>query len=360
MDISRDDLEAAVDDGVLSADEADALWRYLQARTDGASEVDAYSDNSDAAPALDLVTVAYYGGALIVMGAMGWFMTEALQQSAALLLPLALVYAALAGGAGYWLYFREKQTTPGGLLFTIAVSMTPVAVYGLQHAIGAWPADGGAEFGGAFHVLPAEARWVPMQVATLLAGAAVLRYVRFPFLTAPMAVAGWFLSVDLAALLLADPSAAVTKGVSVCVGLMMMSAALIADTLTANADEDFAFWGYLFGLLAFWGGLTAMEASSEWGRLGYFLINVGLIGCSLLLQRRVFLVFGALGAYGYLGYLSWDLFEDTLWFPFALTLLGASLIYGGVQYQRHRERIEAAARRWMQRRLPTGSADPPE
>jgi CHASE2 domain-containing sensor protein len=90
-----------------------------------------------------------------------------------------------------------------------------------------------------------------------------------------------------------------------------------------------------------------MDASSEWSRFGYFLVNVGLMTVSILLQRRVFLVFGALGAYGYLGYLSYDLFADSLWFPFALTALGASLIAGGVFYQRHRERIERAVRSWM-------------
>jgi ABC-type molybdate transport system permease subunit len=61
----------------------------------------------------------------------------------------------------------------------------------------------------------------------------------------------------------------------------------------------------------------------------------------------VFLVFGALGAYGYLGYLSYDLFADSLWFTFALTALGASLIAAGVFYQRHRDRLERTARSWL-------------
>jgi hypothetical protein len=37
----------------------------------------------------------------------------------------------------------------------------------------------------------------------------------------------------------------------------------------APRSEDFAFWCYLFGLMAFWGGLTAMESGSEPRRLVY-------------------------------------------------------------------------------------------
>ena len=41
-----------------------------------------------------------------------------------------------------------------------------------------------------------------MELATVLAGLLVLRVWRFPFLTAPIAHALWFLSMDLPALLL--------------------------------------------------------------------------------------------------------------------------------------------------------------
>lgn len=339
MRIDRDDLDWAVREGILSDEQARTLWTRLQERT--VDESSAWGTTT-----LDAATVAYYAGALVVIGAMGWFMTEALQQSEALLLPIALLYAAAFGGAGYWLRFRNERHIPGGLLFTIAVCMTPLAVYGLQHAVGLWPPDEDPSTYWAFYDAIG-GRWVPMEVATILTGVLALRYVRFPPLVAPVAVASWLLSIDLAPLFFgaaADDWNQLTQTVSVVVGLGMLGVSFLVDRRTGGG---YAFWGYLFGLFAFWGGLTSMDARSEWSRFGYFLINVGLIGVSVLLQRRVFLVFGALGAYGYLGYLSYDLFADSLWFPFALTALGASLIAGGVLYQRHRARIERAARSWI-------------
>lgn len=339
MQIRRDDLDDAARQGILSPDQADALWTHLRKRC-GAD------DASRRSTGLDAAQVAYYAGALIVMGAMGWFATEALEQSGAWLLPIGLVYAAIFGGAGHWLMRRKGLRLPGGLLFTVAVGMTPLAVYGFQHAVGLWPPpDAPSQYWTFYDAIGGP--WVPAKAATLLASALVLWWVRFPMLVALLAASGWLLALDLVPLLLGPDAAGwrqLNQSISVGFGLVTLVASVLVEHRT---DDAYAFWGYLFGLLAFWGGLTAMDAGSEWTRFGYFVINVGLIGVSILLQRRVFLVFGALGAYGYLGYLSYELFADSLWFTFALTALGASLIAGGVLYQRHRERIERAARSWL-------------
>ena len=44
---------------------------------------------------------------------------------------------------------------------------------------------------------------------------------------------------------------------------------------------------------------------------------------------------------GYLGHLSYRVFEDSLLFPVALTLLGMAIIYLGVLYQRNSAAIAA-------------------
>jgi hypothetical protein len=338
MQIQRDDLDNAVRADILAADQADALWKHLQDRT-------TERGGRGVPSTVDAAQIAYYAGALIVMGAMGWFATEALEQSGAWLLPIGLVYAGIFGGAGYWLTYRKDLRLPGGLLFTIAVGMTPLAVYGFQHAVGLWPPDEPSEYWTFYDAIGGP--WVPAKAATLLASALALRFVRFPVLVALVAASGWLLALDLVPLLLgpdAEDWSQLDRSISVGVGLVTLVVSFVVDR---RSEERFAFWGYLFGLLAFWGGLTAMDASTEWSRFGYFLINVGLIGVSIVLQRRVFLVFGALGAYGYLGYLSYDLFADSLWFTFALTALGASLIAAGVFYQRHRDRLERTARSWL-------------
>ena len=91
--------------------------------------------------------------------------------------------------------------------------------------------------------------------------------------------------------------------------------------------------------MTFWGGLSAMESHSEFGRFIYCLVNLFLIFCSLALRRRVFIVFGALGLFGYLSHLAYRVFQDSLLFPVILSLIGLLIIYIGIQYRRRRQQI---------------------
>ena len=79
-----------------------------------------------------------------------------------------------------------------------------------------------------------------------------------------------------------------------------------------------------------------MNSGSEIKQGLYALLNVGLIWLAVKLRRSTFLVFGAIGVHLYLGHLAYEVFKDSFFFPFALALLGLSLILLTV---------------WMQRRL---------
>jgi hypothetical protein len=135
-------------------------------------------------------------------------------------------------------------------------------------------------------------------------------------------------------------------------GLAMILAAYFWD-LRARGRQDFAFWGYLFGLCAFWGGLSLMDSGSEASKFVYCVINVALIVLSVLLRQRAFIVFGALGVLGYLGHLAYRVFSDSLLFPIVLTLTGIGVIYLGVLFQRH----SAAIGRYVHDHVPPGVRD---
>jgi predicted MFS family arabinose efflux permease len=49
----------------------------------------------------------------------------------------------------------------------------------------------------------------------------------------------------------------------------------------------------------------------------------------------VFLVFGALGIFAYLGHLAYEVFKDSVLFPFALVLLGLGVIVATVLGQKY-------------------------
>ena len=324
MKIVRKDLGLAVAKGIITESQADAVWQTLEVP-------------SAVRPQFDGAHVAYYFGALIVISAMGWFMTLAWEKfGGGGICAISAIYALAFSLAGRTLW-RQQLKVPGGLLVTMAVWMTPLGIYGLERLTGFWPQSDPGVYRD-FH-LWVKGGWFLMEVGTIIAGAVALRFFRFPFLTFPIAFVLWYMSMDLTPLIFGKADIAMHDRlwVSLWFGLAML---LVAYWIDHRTDEDYAHWIYLFGLVAFWGGLSLMESGSQWKKFVYCLINVVLMFFSVVLQRRVFLVFGALGVFGYLGYLSYNVFKDSVMFPFALTFLGILIIALGVGYQRKRVAVE--------------------
>jgi hypothetical protein len=187
MKITNEDLRWAASRGIVSPEQATELWDQLGQRL-------------SSRPRFDAANVAYYLGALIVISAMGWFVTEAWEQVGGLgLFAIAAAYAAAFVLAGRTLWDRNSLVTPGGLLFVMAVCMTPLAVYGLERGTGWWPQGDPGSYRGYYEWI--KGSWFPMEVATIIAGLVALRARRFPFLTAPIAFSLWFMSMDVAPLL---------------------------------------------------------------------------------------------------------------------------------------------------------------
>jgi hypothetical protein len=53
----------------------------------------------------------------------------------------------------------------------------------------------------------------------------------------------------------------------------------------------------------------------------------------------VFVVFGAFGVFYYVGHLAWEIFEDSLLFPFVLSAVGLSIIALGILYAKNCDKI---------------------
>ena len=342
MQVSKDDFGWAVSQGLISAEQAKAVWNALEGR-------------DSIRPRFESRTSFTTSESLIVISAMGCFMTLGWETfGGGGILLISVIYALCFVLAGRTLWFKQNLTIPGGLLFTMAVCMTPLAVYGFERLIGLWPQGDPGTYRD-FHMW-VKGGWFFMEVATILATLVALWFVRFPFLTAPIAFSLWYMSMDLTPLLFGRPEFTWNERlwVSVWFGLAMLLVSFLVDRQTR---EDYAFWGYLFGMLAFWFGLSLMENGSELSKFLYCLINLGLMVVSVLLQRRIFIIFGSLGVFGYLGYLSYRVFENSLLFPVALSFLGILMIYLGIKYQHNRASIERLIRAMIppsvKRMLPT-------
>jgi len=322
LKVDKEQLARAVDAGVLQAGQDRALFAFLQAQ-------------GQTRASFQLSHVAYYFGALLIMGAMGWLLNKAWNQVGDIaLLLISVTYMVLFLLTASHLWQRELRI-PGGLLAAVAVSLTPLAVFALTRLTGLWPVDTPKGDYHDFYVW-VNSSYLLMEVATVVVGLLVLRLLPFPFITLPMAVALWFMSMDLTEFAFGEITWDNRRWVSLWFGLALLLASLLVD---GRSKEDFAFWGYLAGLLAFWGGLSLMNSSSELSKAFYCLINIGLMGCAVLLRRPVFMLFGALGVTGYLGHLSYRVFADSLLFPFVLTLLGLGLIALSIVWQKRREQL---------------------
>lgn len=174
------------------------------------------------------------------------------------------------------MWTRSSYKVAAGLLVTIAVCMTPLAIYGLEEMTRLWPQGDPGSYRDYYAWV--KGSWIVMEVGTVLAALVALKFVRFAFLTAPIAFSLWFLSMDLTPLLFGQAEFTWDQRlwVSLVVGLAMIVVSYAVDWRTR---EDYAFWGYLFGTLAFWGGLSMMENGGEAAWLMYGVINVGLCWC---------------------------------------------------------------------------------
>jgi hypothetical protein len=332
MQFSTKDLDWAVETNVISGEVRQNLQVALEKR-------------HEQRPSLTLSNVLYYLGGMIVISAMTIYTTLAWEDLSGLgHLGIALAYATVFIFVGRWLWESKGLIIPGGLLITAAVCMTPMAVYGVQELMGWWVMGDPGTYRDFFHWI--EGGWAIMEIATIIAGLVALRFFKFSFITMPIAFSLWFVSMDLVSMLYgAEYSWEQRRLVSLWFGLLIIVASYVVDRRTR---EDYAFWGYLFGVAAFWCGLTWADSSNELGKFAYCMINVGLMAISVLLQRRVFIVFGAMGVMSYIGHLTFALFKDEMLFSFGLSIVGLIVIGLGVLYHRHAKSIE----QWLLKILP--------
>lgn len=329
MELNRETLNEATAKGLVNELQAEQLWRFL-------------CDRQKDTPSFHFTHILYYLGGLIAIGAMSLFMNLGWERFGGWgLLTIALVYAV----AGLWLteFFlsRMHMQIPAGIMATFVVVLTPLAVYGLQVALGLWP-EGHVYREYHTHI---DWRWILMELATLATGAIMLWRYRLPFLVMPVALTLWYMSMDLTPFLFgeADLIWDLRKLVSLWFGLLICLLAFWVD-IRSRHEKDFAFWLYIFGALAFWGGLSMMHSNSELNKFIYLCINLTMIVVGATLSRRVFAVFGGLGAAGYVGHLAYDVFKDSMMFPFVLTVIGLGVIYLGIVWQRHEESISNTLR----------------
>jgi hypothetical protein len=330
MNLTRKNLGEAVKKNILSASQADALFDFLQEQTHDT-------------PRFTFTHVLYYLGGLVAIGTMTLFMNLGWESfGGAGILLISLVYATL-GLKMTNVFTARNLPIPAGIGATFVVCLTPLAIYGLQQWLGVWPDESVYRD---YHRY-IKWHWLYMELATLAVGVVVAWKYHYPFLIMPIAVTLWYMSMDVTAMISAgDNNWELRKLVSLYAGLLMIFLAFWID-VRSRRQADYAFWMYMFGAIAFWGGLSLQNSEFELSKFIYFCINLVMIGVGVVLVRRVFVVFGALGSCGYIAHLAYDVFKDSWLFPMALTVIGLGIIYLGILWQKHEKAITEKSRRML-------------
>lgn len=334
MKISPALLQQAVLAKIISSKQADELIDFIKKQP-------------ETSPAFCLTNVLYYLGGLLAIGAMTLFMNLGWQTFGGWgIFSLSLLYAAL----GLWLralFEKRAYKIPAGICATFVIALTPLAIYGFQQAMGLWPDDTAYRD---YH-LYIRSNWVTMELGTLLVGALLLWFFRYPFMIMPLALTLWYLSMDLADLFTGSNYGFQFKApISMYFGLLIMLAAFVTD-LHSRKSADYAFWLYLFGVMAFWCGLTAQSANTELANFIYLCINLLMIVVGTFLNRKVFIIFGALGCGIYLGHLAYKVFQDSFLFPITLTCIGFTIIYLGTLWQKYEPLITKKTQTFLPKSL---------
>lgn len=343
--VERKHLDAAVEAAVITADQAQRLWAFLSTQQPSAGV-------REGGPRFTMTNVLYYLGGMLAIGAMSIFMTLGWESFGGWgVFFIALLYAGIAFKLAHR-FEAQGHLIPMGIMAALIVVLVPLAVWGVQHALGLWADTARIRGYRDYHVF-IDWRWLTLELTTLAAAALMLYRYKAPFLLMPVAVTLWYMSMDLAMLILppdapwSESAWLFRKWFSVAFGAAMVLFAFWVD-LRSRLTKDYAFWLYLFGLLTFWCALTSLGSGLLSGKLIYLAINLLLIFIGAMLVRRVFTVFGAIGVAIVLGDLSWRLFRDSWFFPIALTAIGIAIVYLGIWWSRNEARLAAG----LQARLP--------
>lgn len=334
MNFTKKNIQDAVKENIISLEQSEKLVEFLQKQP-------------TSSPKFDFTHVLYYIGGMIAIGAMTLFMNLGWESfGGAGIVFISLFYGSV--GLKLTNVFQSKGLViPAGICGCFVIALTPLAVYGLQHELGVWPDDSVYR---EYHRY-IKWHWLYMELSTLVVGVIIARKYKYPFLIMPIAVTLWYLTMDISSMLNGgDYSWELRKLVSMYSGLLMIGLAFWIDIRSHN-NADYSFWIYLFGVIAFWGGMSLQYSDSELSKFIYFIINLFMIFTGVLIVRRVFVIFGALGCTGYIGHLASDIFRDSWLFPITLTLLGLFVIYLGVLWQKNELKITSKARSFLPKAL---------
>lgn len=343
MNFDEKDLLLAQKEGIISSEVFSDLLRFLKSLPENSA---AQVLQAPQKRKFTIENFLYYFGAMLIISTMGWYLGntyEAFGNNG--LLVISVLYFVIFTFIGNFLW-KQGKTAPGGLLYVCAVSIVPLGVWAFEKFIGIMPGD--YHKYSDFHIL-IRSGFILMELATIAVGLAFLKFRKFPFLTLPICYAMWYLSMDIVPFCLGkvmEPTWGMRNFATFLFAIIMLGFALKFDKKT---KEDYSGWLYIFGGTMLWWVIASVLGQFRWDNefayFSYAIFAVFYMIFSVIVQRKVFMVWGALGMIAYITHLAYVIFKDSPIFPLVLIALGLAIIFAGIYYAKNCKDIEETLRK---------------
>lgn len=321
MKYTDEQLEEAVKNNIFSAEQIDKFREQVK---------------NSAGNVTKFQKVLYYGGGLLIISAMTWLMGTSWNNFGDIgITIISALYIVVFLIAGYILFFKKDLEIAGGLLFSVSIAVVPLFVFSLMRIFDFWPEEWQYEY----YYSWVRGKWIILELSLILAALPILIKTKFPFHVFLIAGSLWFFSMDIVPIIYKETYITWTERahISMIFGLIIIGIGYFADI---KFKKDYSFWLYLFGSMTLTAGLSVFYNENTFKLALLCFSNIILILFSIFINRNVFLVFGTIGLIEFLGRISWIFFQDSVLFPFALTIIGILLISSGIFFQKNKKTIE--------------------
>jgi hypothetical protein len=296
-----------------------------------------------------------YFGAVLIVSELTWLTTDVYEHHHAKgMFGLGGVFIVFFTYFAH-IFWQKNMRIPAGLLYLLGVISVPLLMLYPVELFQQWLTSIG--------VSGFKTAWM-LEILTVIVGVIYFYYRRCSILLLPIIVSSSLLLIDVSDSVLHSKrilSFYPSQLVSFVFGSFLNGIAFYWDKRT---KEDFSWWAYFIGGNLAWFALYTRcldflwypSAKGEVFILSFLLFSIFYFFGGFLLNRKLFIILGALGTFHTAWYFANKLFKDALFSPFMLVGVGLLIITLGLLCQKHHVRMRKALHQilpdFIKRKLP--------
>lgn len=346
MFISKNKLMDACKRGIITKTQTEELLIFLNSNNTG-----------DTSQKFNIETVLYYGGSLIALGAMLYYMHDMVSSSTYIfILLLSIVYSLIFFFTSNYMW-KKGNTTPAGLLYILFILSISYIVLVITKMTGLYPHFSQSRMYDDFYEASKPALCI-IFTFTLLCSGIVLKKRPLSILTVPIIASVYSIFVLYIPNLLNKISFLNNEGglyFSFIFSLILLFIAFIKDRLYTI---DYSKWMYIIGSLMLFISFTGLaytifdtNGHDYINTIVLLLYNFIYIILSILFQRKIFLFLGGIGFFSYLVFLETSILTDLKANSFltitCVIITGLLVVFAGIYYKNNLEKIESIIEKFV-------------